>query len=365
MMSQINVALVGYGKVAHLHAQAVQQLPDAQLVGVVGRNAEKAAAFGAEYAIPSYTDLTRMVGETGAQAVIICTPHPAHADPTVEAARLGVHVLVEKPLASTLADCDAMIAAAKAHNVKLGVVSQRRFFEPVVRMHDAIQAGKIGRPVLGHVVMYGWRDDAYYAADAWRGTWQEEGGGVLVNQAPHQLDIFQWLMGQPIDSLFGYWGNLNHPYIEVEDTAVAVVRFKDGALGNIIVSNSQKPGIYGRVHIHGEKGASVGAMMEGGAMFIAGMTTIEEPPLNDIWTIPGETDQLAVWEAEDRSRFPTLGDPALHYIRLQDEDFVAAIRDDREPLITGEDGRVTVEIFTAIYRSQQSGQAVQFPVQAV
>ncbi len=361
-MAQVRVSIVGYGRVAHLHAQALEQMADAELVGVVGRNIEKARAFGAQYSIPAYDDMTRLVAETGTEAVIVCTTHPAHAEPTVQAAQLGVHVLVEKPLASSLADCDAMIAAAHKNNVKLGVVSQRRFFEPVQRIRQAIDAGKIGRPVLGNVIMYGWRDQAYYEADPWRGTWDMEGGGVLVNQAPHQLDIFQWLMG-PIESLFGYWGNLNHPYIEVEDTAVAVVRFKNGGLGNIIVSNSQKPGIHAKVHIHGENGASVGSLMEGGAMFIAGMTTIDDPAVNDIWTVPGEEDMLTVWQAQDREHFKTI-DPTVYYIRLQNEDFVRAILDDRPPLATGEAGRVTVEIFTAIYRSQQTGRPVQFPVSA-
>ena len=123
--------------------------------------------------------------------------------------------------------------------------------------------------MLGTIQMLGWRDQSYFESDAWRGSWKLEGGGVLVNQSPHQLDLLQWLMGD-IDEVFGYWSNLNHPYIEVEDTAVALIRFKNGGLGNILVSNSQKPGIYGKVHIHGSNGATVGSQPEGGAMFIAG-----------------------------------------------------------------------------------------------
>ena len=139
---------------------------------------------------------------------------------------------------------------------------QRRFYRPCMRIHKAIEDGKLGRPVLGMVTMLGWRDEAYYNSDPWRGTWKGEGGGVLVNQAPHQLDLLLWYMGE-VDEVYGVWKNLNHPYIEVEDTAVAVVKFKSGAVGNIVVSNSQNPALYGRVHIFGENGAAAGVQTDG------------------------------------------------------------------------------------------------------
>jgi predicted dehydrogenase len=124
------------------------------------------------------------------------------------------------------------------------VISQRRLYDPVLRVKKAIDNGKIGKPILAVVTMLGWRNKEYYDSDPWRGKWKTEGGGVLVNQAPHQLDLLQWFMGD-IKELFGYWENLNHPYIEVEDTALAVIRFSNGGLGSLIVSNSQKPGLYG------------------------------------------------------------------------------------------------------------------------
>ena len=198
-----------------------------------------------------------------------------------------------------------MIRAADAAGVKLGVVSQRRFYEPVQRVRQAILDGKIGAPVLGTVTVLGWRDEAYYRSDPWRGKWATEGGGVMLTQTTHQIDLFQWLMG-PIDELFGYWGNLNHPYVEVEDTAVAVVRFRSGALGTILLSNSQKPGFYGKIHVHGETGASVGVQTDGGSPFVSGMTTAVEPPINDIWTVPGEEGLLAQWQAEDTVRCQTV-----------------------------------------------------------
>jgi UDP-N-acetyl-2-amino-2-deoxyglucuronate dehydrogenase len=263
-------------------------------------------------------------------------------------------------MAASLKDCDAMLAAAQAAGVKLGIISQRRLYSPVQRVKKAIEEGKIGRPSLGMVTMLGWRDAAYYKSDAWRGTWQGEGGGVLVNQSPHQLDLLQWFMG-PIDELFGYWGNLNHPYIEVEDTAVAVLRFKNGGVGSIVVSNSQKPGLYGKVHVHGANGSSVGVQTDGGAMFIAGMSSVLEPPINDLWTVPGEESLLAGWQAEDKDLFTKI-DATSYYHYLQDRDFLRSILEDRQPLVPGVEGRKVVELSTAIYRSQRDGKPVKFPL---
>lgn len=254
-----------------------------------------------------------------------------------------------------------MIAAMRRANLRLAMISQRRCYEPVMRVKQAIDDGKIGTPVLGTVTMLGWRDEKYYQSDPWRGTWKEEGGGVLVNQAPHQFDILQWYMGQ-IDELYGCWGNLNHPYIEVEDTAVAVIRFKSGALGNVLVSNAQNPALYGKVHVHGSNGASVGVQTDGGAMFMAGMSTIEGPPVNDLWTVPGETDTLDRWVEEDAARFQQI-DATKYYHEIQIRDFLQAVIDDREPMVPGEEGRKTVEMFTAIYRSNRDGKPIKFPLQ--
>ncbi len=356
----IRTALIGYGKVAHLHARALQNSALGELVAVGGRNRAKAAAFAEQYGAASYDNLAAMIRGEGVQAVIVCTPHPAHVESAVQAAELGAHVLVEKPLAASLADCDAMIGAADQAGVKLGVISQRRWYESAQRLRAAIDAGKLGKPVLGTVTMLGWRSKAYYESDAWRGTWADEGGGVLVNQAPHQLDLLLWYMGA-IAEVNGMWANLNHPYIEVEDTAVAAIRFKSGALGSVVVSNSQNPGLYGHVHVHGSNGASVGVQTESGSMFIAGMTGIGAPPRNDLWTIPGEEGLPAQWLDEDSARFEQI-DPTTHYIGLQIEDFLQAIRDDRDPLVTGRDGRAVVELFTAIYRAQREGVAVKFPL---
>jgi predicted dehydrogenase len=354
------ISIAGCSKVAHLHAKAIQAIPNARLAGVWNRTEAKAEEFASIYKTRAYSDISGMVLSSKSDLVIVCTAHPFHKQPAIEAAFAGANVLIEKPLAADLQDCDEIIEACKTNKVKLGVISQRRWYEPVKRVKEAIDNGKIGKPVLAVVTMLGWRDKTYYDSDEWRGSWQTEGGGVLVNQAPHQLDILLWFMGE-IDEVYGIWRNLNHPYIEVEDTAVAIVKFKNGAIGNILVSNSQKPGLYGKVHIHGENGSSVGVQTDGGAMFIAGRTGVAEPPVNDLWTIPGEEDLLKEWINEDTITFNNC-DPTVKYIQYQIEDYLYSIGKGKNPSVTGEAGRRTVELFTAIYRSTRDNMPVKFPL---
>ena len=360
-MERVKIGIVGCGKVAHLHAQALKNIPEAVFTCVFSRDSNKAEAFAGKYCVKAYSDIDEMLAGKDVEAVIICTPHPNHAQTAVKAAEAGVHVLVEKPLASSLEDCDTMIKAADENGITLGMVSQRRFYTPVRRVRHAIDEGKVGKPILGTVNMLGWRDEAYYRSDPWRGAWKEEGGGVLVNQAPHQIDLLQWFMG-PVDELFGYWSNLNHPYIEVEDTAVAVIKFKNGGIGNIIVSNSVNPALFGKVHVHGENGASIGVQTDGGAMFIAGMSNITEPPVNDLWTVKGEEEMLEKWRREDTEFFNSI-DSMSYFLGKQTEDFLKAIIKGNKPLIDGNEGRKSVEIFTAIYRSNRDKMPVKFPLE--
>jgi len=359
-MEKLRTAIVGCGKVGHLHAAALQSLPESEFVAVCGRSLEKAQPFAEKYRVAPFTGVKEMIECAKVEAVCICTPHPEHAAPTIAAAEAGVHVLVEKPLASSLADCDAMLAAARQGGAVLGTVCQRRFYPPCQRIHHAIRDGKLGQPVLGVATIFGWRDEAYYRSDPWRGSWKHEGGGVLVNQSPHQLDLLLWYLGE-VEEVFGYWANLNHPYIEVEDTAVATVRFKSGGLGSIVVSNSQNPAINARVSVHGANGASAGVQTDGGAMFVAGMTTAIEPPFNDVWTIRGEESLLPKWKEEDARLFQSVN-PMEYFHRLQIQDFLRAILERRPPAITGDDGRRTVELFTAIYRATRDRKVQRFPL---
>lgn len=180
-----------------------------------------------------------------------------------------------------------------------------------------------------------------------------EGGGVLVNQAVHQLDLLLWLFG-PITEVFGYWSNINHPEIEVDDTSVAVLRGSDGRLGSIVVSNSQRPALYSRIQIHGDSGGSVGVQTDGGQMFIAGASDILEAPITDLWAVPGDEMTLAQLQAQDRAAFE-MDDPVVYYLELQVQDFIDAVNDQRIPLVSGFDGRRAVELFESIYRSHDTG----------
>ncbi len=361
-MRNIRAGIVGCGKVGHYHARAYRAASGCELAACVSRSPERAEEFGRAYGIPWFTSVREMVEKTGVEAVSIATPHPQHAAPAVEAARAGAHILVEKPLAASLRDCDAILSAVRAAGVTAGVVSQRRFYPQAARVKQAIEDEKLGKPILGTVTMLGWRDMAYYASDPWRGTWAGEGGGVLVNQAPHQLDLLLWYMGE-VAELYGLWDTLNHPGLEVDDTAVAAIRFRSGALGTVVVSNSQNPALYGNVHIHGSSGASVGVQTDGGAMFVAGMSGITEPPFNDLWTIPGEEHLKAVWRNEEDALF-SAPDAVDRFFRLQIMDFLGAIREGRAPLVTLEDGRRTAELFTAIYRSSRNRAPIRFPLEA-
>jgi UDP-N-acetyl-2-amino-2-deoxyglucuronate dehydrogenase len=360
-MTKLRAAIIGCGKMAQVHAQALMNIAETELVAVQSRSLEKAAAFGAPYQAHPYTDIAEMIRREKVDVVVICTPHPAHKEAAITAFENGAHVLVEKPLAISLVDCDAMIDAAKAAGKQLGMISQRRFFPSCLRIKQAIDDGKLGTPMLGFVVMYGWRDETYYKSDPWRGKWAEEGGGVLVNQAPHQLDLLQWFMGSEFEEVYGVWSNINHPYIEVDDTAAAIVRFKNGAVANIMVSNAQKPGIYGKVHIHGSNGATAGVQTDGGSMFLPGRSTITEPPLNDLWTVAGEETLLQQWQQEDTALFNSVN-PVEYFIRLQQRDFILAVIEQRKPLVGGIDGRKTVELFNAIYRSSQERKPVKWPL---
>ncbi len=360
MKEKLKTGIIGCGKVGDFHAKAYAGLENSQFTAVCDSNIERAKAFAERYGVKAYSDVEEMCKREALDVVSVCTPHPIHRSASITAASCGCSVLVEKPLASNLADADAIIEAGEKYNVQIGTMVQRRFYRPCMRIRKAIDEGKIGKPVLGMVTMLGWRDKAYYDSDSWRGTWKGEGGGVLVNQAPHQLDLLLWYMGE-VDSVYGVWKNLNHPYIEVEDTAVAVVQFKSGAVASIVVSNSQNPALYGKVHIYGENGASVGVQTDGGAMFIAGMSTITEPPVNDLWTVKGEEEMLPIWKKEDSDFFNSV-DSMYYYHNKQIDDFLTAVQRGTKPLVDGYEGRRTVELIEAIYRATATGSVVRFPL---
>ncbi|GAB6277283.1 MAG: Gfo/Idh/MocA family oxidoreductase [Rectinema sp.] len=358
MNDKIRFGLIGYGKVAALHARALRTAPHCELVSVSGRHKEKRDAFAVHWGLASRNSVEEMVKEDGIEAVVITTPHPRHYHDAMEAFGVGCHTLVEKPLALSVSETEAMIRESQARGRLLGVISQRRWYPSCQRIRKAIDDGFLGTPALGQLTILGWRDEPYYRSDPWRGSWKHEGGGVIVNQAPHQFDLLCWYMGE-VAEVYGGWANINHPYIEVDDSAVAAVHFKSGGLASIFISNSQRPGLYAKVHIHGTSGASAGVQTDGGAMFIAGRSEVLEPPYNDIWTISGQESMRERWQKEDATFFSGI-DATWYFFAQQEEDFASAILNNGKPAVTGYDGLQVARIIEGIYRANEDKAPVRY-----
>jgi UDP-N-acetyl-2-amino-2-deoxyglucuronate dehydrogenase len=357
--ADLGVAILGAGKVADAHALGFTAEEGCRVLRVLDVDPVRAAALAARYEATPAATIEEVLGDPAVDILSICTPHPTHAELAIAGARAGRHILVEKPMALSVQDCDRMIEAADRAGVCLGVVSQRRFYPPVQRMRRALDEHRIGRPILSTLELLGWRGREYYAMDPWRGTIAGEGGGVLVTQATHQLDVLLWFAGRPV-WVSGRHATLNHPGIEVEDTAVAIIEFHNGGLGTIAASNGQYPGLWGRIRIHGETGASIGVEVERGSSFVSGVSSRVEPALIDTWTIPGEEGLVEAWRAEDLAMAESV-DGTTYYHGLQIADFVRAIRDGGSPLVTGQDGRAVVALFAAIYESNRTRRPVTIP----
>lgn len=346
-MDKIRIGIIGCGKIAHFHAKAINNLHNCVLVAACNRTEAKLKNFCDTYNIKAYLSVEEMITKEHLDVVTICTPHPTHADLAIRCANLKCHILVEKPLATSLAQADAMLKAARDNRVLLGTLVQRRNYLPCLRIKKAIDDSKLGTPILAQVTMLGFRSEEYYRSDPWRGSWSGEGGGVLVSQASHQIDLLNWYLGE-IDSIYGLAANFNHPYIEVEDSAVAVIKYKSGALATLLASNSQNPALFGKVHVFGSNGASVGVQTDGGAMFIAGVSEIEEPPVTDMWHVPCDNVPLGTLVKADSDFFNSV-DKMIYFHQVHIENFVNAILGKDKLLADGEAGRATVEVCEAIY----------------
>ena len=227
---RVGAAVLGLG-VGRMHAQAYHQLDTAELVAVCDGQQERLDPVAEQYGCRAYTDLDDLLADKNVQLISVATPHKSHAALAIRCMRAGKHVIVEKPLTVDLAEADQMLAVSKETGMTLGTVFQRRYWAAAMKVKDTIDAGKIGRPILGIAQVSFPRSKAYYDRDPWRGSWEHEGGGVLTNQGIHTIDMFQWFMGGDPVEVIGRWANQTHPYIDIEDTAAAVIRFKSGALG--------------------------------------------------------------------------------------------------------------------------------------
>ena len=262
------IAIVGVGAIAGMHAKAIADIPGAKLVAASCRTQEKGDKFAAQYKCNWYADTVAMLDKEKPDVISICTPSGAHLDPTLEAAKRGIHVLCEKPLEITTARVDEMIAACKAKGVVLGGIFPTRFNGVALALHDAAKLGRFGNLAIVSTAVPWWREDAYYAPTRWQGKLKWDGGGALMNQSIHGIDAVQWIVGaampnlkadeNPVEQVFAFTAKRGHDpnLIEVEDTAVAVLKFRNGALGQVLGATSMWPGTLKRVQIGGRDGTA-------------------------------------------------------------------------------------------------------------
>jgi len=346
----IGVGIIGCGMIARFHARALADVRGAKLVGCYNRTADKAEAFAAEFPCKVYTKLDEMLADPQIHAVSICTASGAHMEPAVAAAKAGKHVIVEKPLEVTLSRCDAIIRACEKSGVVLATIFPSRFHDSAKLMKQAVDQGRFGRLTMGDAYVKWFRTQQYYDSGAWRGTWKLDGGGALMNQAIHSVDLLLWLMG-PVAEVSAYTAMLAHERIEVEDVATATLRFANGALGVIEATTAAFPGSLKRVEIHGSQGSAVLEEENIKTWHFAKMTKRDEQLLERMAdrtkTGGGAADPKAIGH---------------HGHARQFQDTFDAIKRGRAPLIDGAEGRRAVETILAIYQSAATGKPVKLPL---
>jgi len=351
-MAQHGFGIVGCGMIAEFHTRAINEIKNARVVAAYSRtaaNAQKIAGMAAGDC-RTYGDLDAMLAHPDVDVVCICTPSGSHREPAVQAARAGKHVVVEKPLEITLPRCDAIIEACDSAGTRLCTIFPSRFTAANLRLKEAIETGRFGRLTLGDTYVKWWRTQQYYDSGGWRGTWQLDGGGALMNQAIHNVDLLYWLMGD-VESITAFGATLAHVRIEVEDTAVAALRFKNGALGVIEATTSVYPGLVKRTEIHGDRGSA----------------RVEQDDIT-LWEFQEKvfSDNEVYAAMAGQSGFKAgASDPrGITHIGHRDQliDFLAAIDENRPPQVDGRDGRKSVEIIRAIYRSAETRTIVTLPL---
>lgn len=339
-MNEIGFGIVGGGMIGQVQAAAINEITGARLLAVCGRDEGRTREFAARFAATAYTDYEKFLAQPRLQIVNICTPSGTHAELGAAAARAGKHVLVEKPIEINLERADALIAACDRAGVKLGVIFQSRFLPAVQQLKQALDENRLGRLVMGDAYVKWYRAPEYYATGSWHGTLALDGGGALINQAIHTVDLLRWMMG-PVAEVAAMKSALRYPHIEAEDTLVGTLRFQNGALGVVQAATSIKPGFKRRLEISGARGTVI---LDGDAI--------------SVWAIDGEAD--AAGEAEqitDGSANPAAISNAGH--RRQIEDMMQAVIEDRAPLIDGREGRKSLELVTALYDAATLGRAVK------
>ena len=339
----LGFALLGCGRIAPKHVEALTTgvVKGARLVAVCDENPQRAEAIATAQNVPAFTDRFAMMKAMGDQidVVSILTPSGLHAQHTVDMAKFGKHIVVEKPMSLTLGDADRMVSACDAAGVRLFVVKQNRYNTPVKKMREALDAGRFGKLILGTVRVRWCRTQAYYDQDAWRGTWAYD-GGVFANQASHHVDLLQWMMGE-VESVFAKTSTAL-ANIETEDTGVVILRFKSGALGIIEATTATRPR---------DLEGSISVLGSTGTVEIGGFAVNEMKTWN-FSTPEAEDDEVL---AKYRTNPPNVyGFGHFEYLNQ----VVQSIRNKRSGLVDGLEGRKSLELIAAIYESVETGREV-------
>lgn len=350
-MSKLNYAIIGCGRISPNHIAAAKEngLEFVAICDVVPEHmADKTLKFELPADLPQYTDYKRMLKEIKPDLVAICTESGKHAAIALDCIKAGVNLIIEKPMALSIKDADAIIAAAKEHNVVVSACHQNRFNKSIQKIRDAYEKNRFGKMFYGTAHIRWNRGWEYYSRAKWRGTWEQD-GGALMNQCIHNIDLLRWMMGNEITEVFAYTDRLNHDYIEAEDLGIALVRFQNGSYGIIEgTTNTYPKNLEETLYLFGEKGT----VKAGGQS----VNIIEE------WLFSDALDDAEEVKAKYHENPPTVY--GFGHIPLY-ADVISAIVNKHEPYVTAEDGKRALELVLAIYQSAKEGKPVQLPLKDV
>ena len=343
-------AIIGTGMISQFHARAIADLRGARLVACFDQAPGYAEKFAAQNGCVAHASLKELLADPRVDVVTIATPSGAHMEPALAAAKAGKHVIVEKPLEITLRRCDRIIRECEKQKVTLATIFPSRFHDSSMKMKRAVETRRFGRMTLGDAYVKWFRTQEYYDSGAWRGTWKFDGGGALMNQAIHTVDLLTWLMG-PVAEIQAATATLAHQRIEVEDVATATLRFANGALGVVEATTAAYPGYLKRIELHGSEGSAV----------------LEEEDIK-AWDFAKKTrGDAAVLRAMAASKSTGGGaaDPTAighHGHAMLFQDVLKSIRGGTPLLVDGHEGRRSVEIILAIYQAAATGRTVKLPL---
>lgn len=337
LMNIWRFGLIGCGSIADFHIQAIKEIPNAKLSIVSSRNADKAATVAAEQGCDWTADYMELLKRTDVDIIIVATSSGSHAEIGLAALQAGKHVIVEKPMAMNTSDASKLIEVANTNRVTLSVISQRRFEPQHLLIKQLLDDEALGKLLLIEAAVPFYRSQDYYDSADWRGTLDQD-GGALMNQGIHSIDLFLWL-GGPVSSVYGRVATQTHR-MEAEDIGLAVVRFQNGTLGTIMSSTSIVPGFPASLNLYGERGS----------IKLSGTTFVH-------WTVPGyDKPDLEAASAKSGVTDPRNIDYRFHQAQLAQ--LIDAIEQGKTPMVTGEDGRRSVQLIEAIYHSSRSGYAL-------